>query len=168
MPRRLLPLAGFLFPDADALQAQGTRRDTVDSLTPITVTATRSGSAILTTPLSVTRIGGEQLRTMRGYGLEDALRMVPGVLAQSRSAQDVRIVIRGFGARGAGDRSNAGTSRGIRILLDGIPETEPDGRTSFDDIDLVGATDRGRPVERVRDLGKCRGRRDQRVDRPGD
>ena len=39
-------------------------------------------------------------------------------------------------ARGSGDRSNSGTSRGIRILVDGIPETEPDGRTSFDQIDL--------------------------------
>ena len=48
-------------------------------------------------------------------------------------------MIRGFGARGAGDRSNAGTSRGIRVLLDGIPETEPDGRTSFDGIDLAAA-----------------------------
>ena len=52
---------------------------------------------------------------------------------------DVRIAIRGFGARGAGDRSNAGTSRGVRVLLDGMPETEPDGRTSFDNIDLASA-----------------------------
>jgi iron complex outermembrane receptor protein len=51
----------------------------------------------------------------------------------------VRITIRGYGARGAGDRSNAGTSRGIRVLLDGFPETEPDGRTSFDGIDLAAA-----------------------------
>jgi len=58
----------------------------------------------------------------------------------------VRLVIRGFGARGAGDRSNAGTSRGIRVLLDGIPETEPDGRTSFDLVDLAAA----RRVEIVR------------------
>jgi iron complex outermembrane receptor protein len=49
-------------------------------------------------------------------------------------------VIRGYGARGAGDRSNAGTSRGVRVLLDGIPETEPDGRTSFDAFDLSTAT----------------------------
>jgi iron complex outermembrane receptor protein len=91
-------------------------------------------------PLAVTIIGQQQLRTTRGYGLDEVLGTVPGVLAQSRSGnQDVRITIRGFGARGAGDRSNAGTSRGIRVLLDGIPETEPDGRTSFDDIDLATA-----------------------------
>jgi iron complex outermembrane recepter protein len=48
-------------------------------------------------------------------------------------------VIRGFGARGAGDRSNAGTSRGIRVIVDGVPETELDGGTSFDGIDLASA-----------------------------
>ena len=45
-------------------------------------------------------------------------------------------MIRGFGARGAGDRSNAGTTRGIRVSLDGFPLTEPDGRTSLDLADL--------------------------------
>jgi outer membrane receptor protein involved in Fe transport len=39
----------------------------------------------------------------------------------------------------AGDRSNSGTSRGVRILVNSIPETEPDGRTSFDGIDLASA-----------------------------
>ena len=68
------------------------------------------------------------------------LSNVPGVLAQSRSGnQDIRITIRGYGARGAGERSNSGTTRGIRVLMDGFPETEPDGRTSFDLIDLAGA-----------------------------
>ncbi len=48
-------------------------------------------------------------------------------------------MIRGYGARGAGDRSNSGTSRGVRILLDGFTETEPDGRTALDQIDLSTA-----------------------------
>jgi iron complex outermembrane receptor protein len=85
-------------------------------------------------------IGREQLSTKRGYTLDDAVSKVPGVFAQSRyGASDIRITIRGFGSRGAGDRSNAGTSRGIRVLIDGIPETEPDGRTSFDLVDLAAA-----------------------------
>jgi iron complex outermembrane receptor protein len=66
--------------------------------------------------------------------------MVPGVIAQSRyGTSDIRLMIRGFGARGAGDRSNSGTTRGVRVLLDGFPETEPDGRTAFDHIDLAAA-----------------------------
>ncbi len=83
----------------------------------------------------------KDLIRVKGYGLNEILSNVPGVLAQSRYGnQDVRLTIRGFGARGAGERSNAGTSRGIRILSDGFPETEPDGRTSFDLIDLSGAS----------------------------
>lgn len=65
---------------------------------------------------------------------------VPGVLAQSRyGTADLRLTIRGFGSRGAGDRSNSGTSRGVRVLINGIPETEPDGRTAFDNVDLYSA-----------------------------
>jgi iron complex outermembrane receptor protein len=106
----------------------------------VTVQATRRTTSAFATPLAVTTVQPTDAFGRAGYGLDDALSLVPGVLAQSRYGnQDVRIVIRGFGARGAGDRSNAGTSRGIRVLLDGMPETEPDGRTSFDGIDLASA-----------------------------
>lgn len=103
----------------------------------VTVTATRYPENIIEIPYAVSIVTKEDFQNIKGYGLDEVLSTVPGVLAQSRAGnQDVRIVIRGFGARGAGDRSNSGTSRGIRIMLDGIPETEPDGRTSFDNIDL--------------------------------
>ena len=48
-------------------------------------------------------------------------------------AQDLRVSIRGFGAR-----AQFGI-RGIKVLVDGIPETLPDGQGSVDSIDL-GAT----------------------------
>jgi iron complex outermembrane recepter protein len=109
-------------------------------LAPVTVTGTRHTQNLFAVPLAITQIGKAQLFGAKGMGLDEALSLVPGVIAQSRyGTGDVRIVIRGFGARGAGDRSNAGTSRGIRVLLDGFPETEPDGRTSFDGIDLAAA-----------------------------
>lgn len=109
-------------------------------LPPVTVTATRQPVSLFAVPLAVTQIKKSNLFGTTGYGLDDALALVPGVVAQSRYGnQDVRIAIRGYGARGAGDRSNAGTTRGIRVLLDGFPETEPDGRTSFDGIDLAAA-----------------------------
>src|SRR3989337_2081804 len=104
----------------------------------VTVTATRYAESIMEVPYAVTIKSKDDFNNIKGYGLDEVLSSVPGVLAQSRNGnQDVRIVIRGFGARGSGDRSNSGTSRGIRILVDGIPETEPDGRTSFDLIDLT-------------------------------
>ncbi|MEK7729592.1 MAG: TonB-dependent receptor [candidate division KSB1 bacterium] len=109
-------------------------------ISPITVTALRYAQPILRVPMAVNVMNAEELHVRRGYGMEEALQSVPGVLAQTRSGnQDIRITIRGFGARGAGDRSNTGTSRGIRVLVDGMPTTEPDGRTSFDLIDLTTA-----------------------------
>lgn len=106
-------------------------------LAPITVSVTREQRSLMEVPLPVTRLGSADLFGAKGYGLDEALEMIPGVVAQSRyGGSDIRLAIRGFGARGAGDRSNAGTARGVRVLLDGVPETEPDGRTSFDNIDL--------------------------------
>lgn len=139
---RTIPL---LLLAAGPLHAQEpARRDTVDRLDTavvrlpdVTVTATRAPARILDVPLAVTVVGREELQDAQGNRVDQALRTVPGVLAQSRTGgSDLRIVIRGFGARGAGDRSNAGTTRGIRILQDGVPETEPDGRTAMDLIDL--------------------------------
>nr|HPN38158.1 TonB-dependent receptor [Melioribacteraceae bacterium] len=134
-------LVGILFL-CDLLFGQSNiNKDTLKfQMAPITVTATRYAENTIEIPYAVTILPKEQLTTNKGYGLDEALSFVPGVLTQSRAGtQDVRIVIRGFGARGAGDRSNSGTSRGIRVMMDGIPETEPDGRTSFDNIDISNA-----------------------------
>lgn len=122
----------------DAIDAQEpARKDSTVKLERVTVTATRSSQPPLLVPLSVTRLDSTASHGTSGVAIDQALRFVPGVIAQSRSGgTDVRLVIRGYGARGAGDRSNAGTSRGVRVLLDGFPETEPDGRTAFDGIDL--------------------------------
>ncbi|HEX6036936.1 TonB-dependent receptor, partial [Longimicrobium sp.] len=149
IPLLLIPLA------AAPLQAQepdtAARADTV-LLPEVTVTATRVPARILDVPLAVTVVGREALRDRVGNRVDQALRGVPGVLAQSRTGGgDVRIVIRGFGARGAGDRSNAGTTRGIRILQDGVPETEPDGRTALDLVDLAAVEE----MEVVRSNGSA-------------
>lgn len=91
----------------------------------------------ITAPVATTDVPASDFRNGRGVSLDETLAGVPGVVAQGRAGSpDVRITIRGFGARGAGDRSNAGTTRGVRILLDGFPITEPDGRTSLDLPDL--------------------------------
>ena len=104
---------------------------------PLTIIAKRYNSNLIDVPFSVTVISKDEITGKKGAGIDEALSGVPGVVAQSRAGgQDVRITIRGFGARGAGDRSNAGTSRGVRVMIDGIPETEPDGRTSFDMVEL--------------------------------
>jgi iron complex outermembrane receptor protein len=132
----------FALATATAASAQKPDSATKDTakLPPVTVTATRTSTSIFAVPLAVSIIEKSRYDGKRGYSLDDAVASVPGVLAQSRyGTSDLRLNIRGFGARGAGDRSNAGTSRGIRVLIDGIPETEPDGRTSFDLVDLAAA-----------------------------
>lgn len=107
----------------------------------VVVSAIRDEENLLEIPLAVTVVPRMVLQTQRGYGIDGVLTLVPGVIGQSRSGgMDSRIQIRGFGARGAGQRSNAGTSRGIRFYTDGIPETEPDGRTSFDLINTFHAS----------------------------
>ncbi len=107
----------------------------------VIVTTARSHEALIDVPMAVSSVPARDYATGRGFELKDALRFTPGVFAQARSGHtDLRITIRGFGARGAANRSNAGNMRGIRVLIDGIPETEPDGRTSLDLVNL-DATD---------------------------
>jgi iron complex outermembrane recepter protein len=125
---------------SEAMAQRQTPRDSAQTLPKVTVAVTRSPAAILSVPLAITRISASELRSVSGFGLDDALSRVPGVIAQSRyGTSDIRLMIRGYGARGAGDRSNSGTSRGVRVLLDGFPETEPDGRTALDQLDLATA-----------------------------
>lgn len=125
------------------MTAQTNRRadTTVYTKPEVLVSAVRAEENILEIPLAITVVPEMVLQTQRGYGVDGLLTLVPGVIGQSRSGgMDSRIQIRGFGARGAGQRSNAGTSRGIRFYTDGIPETEPDGRTSFDLINTIHAS----------------------------
>ena len=64
-------------------------------------------------------------------GVNDVIGTIPGLFLQSRYGNhDVRISMRGFGSR-----SNTGI-RGVRILLDDIPESEPDGQTRIEAIDF--------------------------------
>lgn len=120
--------------------AQQPSDTTIYYLGPVTSIGTRITEPWILVPLSVSHLQQNDIAKGKGYGLDEALSEIPGVLAQSRAGStDIRIAIRGYGARGAGLRSNAGTARGVRILTDGFPDTEPDGRTSFDMIDISGA-----------------------------
>ena len=64
--------------------------------------------------------------------ISEYLESVPGlfILNNNNYAQDARISIRGFGSR-----ANFGV-RGIKIFVDGIPETSPDGQSQTDNINL--------------------------------
>jgi iron complex outermembrane receptor protein len=75
--------------------------------------------------------------------LQEYLTAIPGVftLNSSNYAQDLRISIRGFGAR-------AGFGiRGIKLVVDGIPETTPDGQGQLDNL----------PLSMIREISVIRG-----------
>jgi iron complex outermembrane receptor protein len=80
-------------------------------------------------PIAVGTVGEDEIQLGRQQlGLDESLVNIPGLFFQNRYnfAQDLRISIRGFGAR-----ANFGI-RGIRIYADGIPQTLPDGQSSID------------------------------------
>jgi iron complex outermembrane recepter protein len=101
----------------------------------VTVTATRTEAAPFDVPASVDVIGADRVH---GAGrpevnLSESVGLVPGVMARDRQnyAQDLQLSIRGFGAR-----STFGV-RGVRIYVDGIPATMPDGQGQLSHVDLA-------------------------------
>ena len=110
------------------LLAQVTRGD------PVVVTATRIEADPFDVPASIDRVDGEQIRAGRlQVNLSESLGVVPGLALQNRQnyAQDLQLSIRGFGAR-----SSFGI-RGVRLYVDGIPATQPDGQGQLTNIDLA-------------------------------
>jgi iron complex outermembrane receptor protein len=102
----------------------------------ITVTATRNERPSLEVPASIDRVYGDEIHSARPQvNLSESLGAVPGIVAQNRQnyAQDLQISSRGFGAR-----STFGI-RGLRLLVDGIPASMPDGQGQVSHIDLGSA-----------------------------
>lgn len=101
----------------------------------VQVTATRTPRPLERTPASLTVLSGEELRTdTPGVGLSEKLAGVPGLLARNRQnlAQDEQVSIRGFGTRASfGIRS-------LRVLVDGLPATLPDGQGQVSNLPLAG------------------------------
>ncbi|ECX2624860.1 TonB-dependent receptor [Salmonella enterica] len=102
------------------------------------VTATPQTVSELDTPAAVSVIEGEDMRlaTPR-VNLSETLISVPGLQVQNRQnyAQDLQISIRGFGSR------SAFGVRGIRLYVDGIPATMPDGQGQISNIDINSIQD---------------------------
>lgn len=119
-----------------AVQAPDTARsDTsrVRRLAELTVTVTRAPESLARVPAAVAVVEGREIREGRAtLGLDEVLNGVPGVHVANRYnfSLDQRLSIRGFGSR-----APFGT-RGLKILLDGIPQTTPDGQSQFTNLEL--------------------------------
>ena len=99
----------------------------------VTVTATRVATPAFDIPASIDLVTLAPDSDPRpGINISEALAPVPGLLARDRQnyAQDVQISVRGFGAR-----STFGI-RGVRLYVDGIPATMPDGQGQISNVDL--------------------------------
>src|ERR1041384_4031166 len=108
------------------------------TLPPTTVSVTRAELPLTKVPMSVQTVDRAQIsRAKPTWGLDEALANVPGVFVANRYnfSQDQRVSIRGFGAR------SAFAVRGIKILVDGIPQTLPDGQGQLTNLEL-GEVDR--------------------------
>jgi iron complex outermembrane receptor protein len=104
-------------------------------LAPLVVTVLRSSLDLTRVPAAVTVADATlAARSGPGLGLDDALLAIPGLQVDNRYNYSLgeRVSIRGFGAR-----SQFGV-RGIRVVVDGVPATLPDGQTALDHVDLAG------------------------------
>ncbi|HFN1157974.1 TPA: TonB-dependent receptor PqqU [Klebsiella pneumoniae] len=101
------------------------------------VTAAPTTVSELDTPAAVSVVNGDEMRQAAPrVNLSESLGAVPGLQVQNRQnyAQDLQLSIRGFGSR-----STYGV-RGLRIYVDGIPATMPDGQGQTSNID-IGSVD---------------------------
>lgn len=96
------------------------------------VEATRTDTTYLQTPASVFRVDAPQVDTSSQVNLTEVVKGIPSLQLRNREnyAQDLQLSMRGFGAR-----STFGV-RGIRLYVDGIPATMPDGQGQTSNIDL--------------------------------
>lgn len=106
----------------------------VRQLPELKVTVTRAAEPLQRVPHAVAVLDRNEFqRGQPTLGVDEALNNVPGVVVSNRYnfSLDQRISIRGFGSR-----SNFGV-RGLKILLDGVPQTLPDGQSQLTNIEFA-------------------------------
>lgn len=111
-------------------------QESLKTLDRVQVIATRTPRATAEVPASINVIEGADFETdSLGATLSEKLATVPGLLARNRQnyAQDEQLSIRGFGTR-----SSFGI-RGVRLYVDGIPATMPDGQGQVSHFNLATA-----------------------------
>lgn len=103
------------------------------TLSPVVVTATRQAQNSFDLPVAIDVVSEKDIKDGQlQMQLSESLIRVPGITAQNRNqqAQDPQISSRGFGSR-----SSFGV-RGVRVYVDGIPLTMPDGQGQPGVVDI--------------------------------
>lgn len=99
----------------------------------VEVSVTKISNSLLESIWSISKLDFKTKQDhMQQLSFSEYVQGVPGLFALNSNnfSQDLRISIRGFGAR------SAFGIRGIKILVDGIPETTPDGQGQIDNLSL--------------------------------
>ena len=106
------------------------------TLEDVVISASRAQQRSFDAPAAIEAVERETIQSAGPQvNLSESLVRVPGltVLNRQNYAQDLQVSIRGFGAR------SAFGIRGIRLLIDGIPATTPDGQGQGSSIALTSA-----------------------------
>ena len=104
------------------------------TLADVVVSASRTEQRSFDAPAAIQSVDRETIENAGPQvNLSESLNRVPGltILNRQNYAQDLQLSIRGFGAR------SAFGIRGIRLLVDGIPATTPDGQGQGSSISLT-------------------------------
>ena len=123
----------FLFSLPLLINAQKKTSTSTITLNEVILKSIKTDKSKKIVPLSLSYINLKNQQTFyQKLSLQEYLISVPGLFTQNANnyAQDLRISLRGFGARAAFG------IRGIKIIVDGIPETTPDGQGQLDNLPL--------------------------------
>ena len=105
-------------------------------LDPVVISAERSRQSTFDAPAAISAVTRETIENGGPQvNLSEVLNRVPGITVLNRQnyAQDLQLSIRGFGSR-----STFGI-RGVRLIVDGIPASMPDGQGQASNIALTSA-----------------------------
>lgn len=120
----------FLFQHGLVAQIDNSKTYTLDS---VFVKIGRLENPLLSEPKAVSSLQLSKIQyAKQQLSINEYLEEIPSLFALNphNFAQDLRVSIRGFGARAAFG------IRGVKILVDGIPETTADGQGQTDNLDL--------------------------------
>ncbi|MDC1456548.1 TonB-dependent receptor [Flavobacteriaceae bacterium] len=112
--------------------SQNSSNDSI-KLKEVIVSITKIKKNIKNSPFAISSKSFSKFQTSaKQFYLSEYIESVPGVFISNDNnfAQDSRISIRGFGSR-----ANFGI-RGIKLIVDGVPETTPDGQSQIDNLNL--------------------------------
>jgi iron complex outermembrane recepter protein len=113
----------------------------IQNLEEVEITATSAkNKSILYQPLSITKLTQTELKRANGLFLDDAINTnVPGATMNRRTVSGgQQLNIRGYGngSRGTRGVSSNFDGQGYKVYLNGIPVTDAEGITTFDDLDF--------------------------------